>query len=138
MFWGLVEVAVPGSILNLLMMHWLKVLYVLEVVLIALCFLFSAPAAMQTFALKVFAVTFVINIAVLLLRDKMRGKHGWLKGLLYAAIALVVLLALIGAADLLGFGLSQKISGWFQPLNSAAQVVKEWLRPVRDVLAKLF
>jgi len=28
--------------------------------------------------------------------------------------------ALIGAADLLGFGLSQKITGWFQPVNRAA------------------
>jgi patatin-related protein len=138
MFWGLVEVAVPGSILNLLMMHWLKVLYVLEVVLIVLCFLFSAPAAMQTFALKIFAVTVTINIAVLLLRDRMRGKGGWLKGLLFAAIGLIVLLALIGLADLLGFGLSQKIIGWFQPVINAAHVVKEWLRPVRDVLAKLF
>jgi patatin-related protein len=138
MFWGLVEVAVPGSILNLLMMHWLRVLYVLEVVLIVLCFLFSAPAAMQTFALKVFAVTVVINLAVLLLRDKMRGKRGWLKGLLYAGIGLVVLLALIGAADLLGFGLSQKITGWFQPVNNTSHVVMEWLRPVRNVLARLF
>lgn len=138
MFWGLVEVAVPGSILNLLMMHWLRVLYVFEVALIVLGFLFSAPATMQTFALKVFGVTLVIHVAVLLLRDKMRGKRGWLKGLLVAAIASVVLLALIGAADLLGFGLSQKIMGWFQPVNTAGQAVKEWLRPVRDVLAKLF
>ena len=41
------------------------------------------------------------------------------------------------AADILGFGLSQKITGWFQPLHSAAHVVKEWLRPVRNVLAKV-
>ena len=137
-FWGLVEVAVPGSILNLLMMHWLKVLYVFELVLIGLGFLLSAPAAFQTFALKLFAVTLAINITVLLLRDKMRGKHGLLKVLLYAVIALIVLLAVIGAADLLGFGLSQTIVGWLQPVNSAAQVVKEGLRPVRAVLAKLF
>ena len=136
-FWGLVEVAVPGGILNLLMMHWLRVLYVFEIVLIVLGFVFSAPAAMQTFALKIFAVTVVINIAVLLLRDKMRGKRGWLKGLVIAVIGLIVLLALIGAADILGFGLSQKITGWFQPLHSAAHVVKEWLRPVRNVLAKV-
>ena len=119
-FWGLVEVAVPGSILNLLTMHWLKVLYVFELLLIVLGFLFSAPPALQTFGLKLFAITVAINVAVLLLRDKMRGKRGWLKALLIVAIALVVLLAAIGAADLLGFGLSQKITGW------------------RDVLAQLF
>src|SRR5215213_3705341 len=123
-FWGLVEVAVPGSLLNLLMMHWLRLLYVLELALIIICFLFSAPDEVQTFALKLFAITVVINVAVLLLRDKMRGKGGWLKGLLYAAIALVVLLAVIGAADLFGGGWSAKIT--------------EWLRPVTDLLKKLF
>ena len=126
------------SVRRRLVMHWLRVLYVFEVVLIVLCFLFSAPARMQTFALKIFAVTLVINIVVLLLRDRMRGKGRWLKGLLYAGIGLVVLLALIGAADLLGFGLSQRIIGWLQPVNNAAHVLMEWLRPVRNVLAKLF
>lgn len=137
-FWGLVEVAVPGGILNLLMMHWLRVLYVFELLLIVLGFVFSAPAAMQTFALKIFAVTVVINVAVLLLRDKMRGKRGWLKGLVIGVIVLIGLLAFIGAADLLGFGLSQKLTGWLRPVNTAAHVVKEWLRPVHNVLAKLF
>jgi len=123
-FWGLVEVAVPGSLLNLLMMHWLKVLYVFELALLVLGFLFSETPGIQTFALKLFAITVVINIVVLLLRDKMRGKGGWLKGLLYGAIALVVLLAVIGAADLFGGGWSAKIT--------------EWLRPVTDLLKKLF
>ena len=68
----------------------------------------------------------------------MRGKRGWLKGLVIGVIALIGLLAFIGAADLLGFGLSQKLTGWLRPVNTAAHVVKEWLRPVHNVLAKLF
>jgi hypothetical protein len=114
------------------------VLYVLELALIILCFLFSAPASLQTFASKVFVVTVVINLAVLLLRDKMRGKNGWLYGLVIAGVGLIVMLALIGLADLLGLGVSSKIIGWFKPVNDLAQTVKTWLKPVRDVLARLF
>src|SRR6185295_6779896 len=33
-FWGLVEVAVPGSLLNLLFLHWLKIIYAFEIFLI--------------------------------------------------------------------------------------------------------
>ena len=89
-FWGLVEVAVPGSIKNLLMMHWLKLLYVFEVLLIILAFLFSAPAALQDFTFRIFLVTVVINVAVLLLRDRMRGKRRWL----YVVVSILV--AVIG------------------------------------------
>src|SRR5207249_4682537 len=34
-FWGLVEVAVPGSFANLLVRHWISVLYLCEALLIA-------------------------------------------------------------------------------------------------------
>jgi patatin-related protein len=136
-FWGLVEVAVPGSILNLLIMHWLHVLYVFEVVLIVLCFLFAAPE-LQTFALKIFALTAVIHLVVLILRDKMRGKNRWLWVPVIAGAGLVVFLTVVGLADLLGFGLSQKIVGWFQPVKAAGLAVQAKLKPVGDVLRRIF
>ena len=108
-FWGLVEVAVPGSILNLLMMHWLKLLYVLELALIIICFLFSAPQDLQDFAWKVFAITVVINLAVLLLRDKMRGKRRWVYVPVVAVVGTILILASIGVADLLGLGVADYI-----------------------------
>ena len=110
-FWGLVEVAVPGSILNMLVFHWLRVLYVFELVLLIVAFLFSAPE-FQTFALKLFAVTAVINLTVLLLRDKMRSKRGWLFGVVLAGVLLVFAFAGIGVADLLGYQTSNKIMAW--------------------------
>jgi hypothetical protein len=110
-FWGLVEVAVPGSILNMLVFHWLRLLYVFELVLIIVSFLFSAGDFL-TFALKLFAVTAVINLAVLLLRDKMRSRRGWLVGVIVAAVLIVFALAGIGIADLLGYGTSTKIVAW--------------------------
>ena len=136
-FWGLVEVAVPGSILNLLMMHWLKVLYVLELVLIILGFLFSAPVDLQNFALKIFAITLAINVAVLLLRDKMRGQRRWLYAGLVIVIGLVLVLAGIGFADLFGFEASSTIRSWLKPLNDWVQTTKEFLKPVRELMTKL-
>ena len=135
-FWGLVEVAVPGSILNLLMMHWLKLLYVLELALIIISFLFSAPGEVQTFTLKVFAVTAAINLAVLLLRDKMRGRKRWQHALMLFVIASVLLLAAIGIADLFGFAASSSIRGWLRPAADWVQSVKVSLKPLRDWLAK--
>ena len=111
-FWGLVEVAVPGSILNLLLFHWLRVLYVFELLLIVLGFLFSAPPEFQNFALKLFGVTAVINLTVLLLRDKMRSKRGWLFGLILAGVLIVFALAGIGVTDLLGYQTSNRIMAW--------------------------
>src|SRR5206468_11777493 len=42
LFWGLVEVAVPGSILHLFFFHWLKILYAFEVFLIVGAILLGA------------------------------------------------------------------------------------------------
>lgn len=137
-FWGLVEVAVPGSIANLLMLHWLKLLYVFEVLLIILGFLFSAPPALQDFAFRIFLVTVVVNVAVLLLRDKMRGRRGWLYGVVSTLIAVIGILAVVGAADLFGLGWSEKIRALFQPLKGAVDTARAWLQPIRDVLAKLY
>lgn len=123
-FWGLIEVAVPGSILNLLALHWLRLLYVFELILIIVSFLFSS-AEFLTFGLKLFAVTVVINLAVLLLRDKMRSKRGWLFGLIVLVVLSVFALAGIGTADLLGYNTStavvnwvEKVVGWLQTLKA--------------------
>lgn len=139
-FWGLVEVAVPGSIKNMLMMHWLKLLYVFEVLLMILAFFFSAPADLQSFTFRIFMVTVVINVAVLLLRDKMRGKGGWLYGVVVTLIAVVGISAAIGVADVLGLGWSEKIRGlvYGPAVQSGVATVRGWLQPIRDVLAKLY
>ena len=112
-FWGLVEVAVPGSILNLLVFHWLRVLYVFELILIIVAFLFS-DSDFLIFALKLFGVTATINLAVLLLRDKMRGKNGWLFAFAVVGVLAVFALAGIGAADLLRWNTSTKIVAWIE------------------------
>jgi len=137
-FWGLVEVAVPNSILNLLMFHWLKVLYVLELLLLIACFLFSAPTDLQNFAWKIFGLTVSVNLAVLLLRDKMRGRKGWRYALGVIVVGLVLVLAGIGAGDLFGMGVATRVQAWLKPLEHWVQAAQLWLKPLRDWLARIF
>ncbi len=98
-FWGLVEVAAPKSLLNLLLFHWLKVLYFFEALLIIGSIVINEPKV-QTFGLKLFAVTLVLNLGVLLLRDYMRLRHRWQRLLLVLFAAFMLLLSAIGAVHL--------------------------------------
>jgi hypothetical protein len=111
---------------------------VFELLLIILGFLFSAPPALQDFTFRIFLITVVVNVAVLLLRDTMRGRRKVLTGVVATVVAVVGLFALVGAADLFGLGWSDKIRGLFEPVKSAANTAREWLQPIRDVLAKLY
>src|SRR5436190_507879 len=74
-FWGLVEVAVPGSLLNLLFFHWLKILYVFEVFLIVGAILLNADKAVTNFGWSALGITATINVVVLLLSDYIPGRQ---------------------------------------------------------------
>ncbi|MDX6695136.1 MAG: hypothetical protein QOF02_2739 [Blastocatellia bacterium] len=72
LFWGLVEVAVPGSVPNLIFRHWLKLLYLFEFLLV-----FGGTLLLnkgiQQFGLLAFGITVAIHAAMLLLGDYMLG-----------------------------------------------------------------
>jgi hypothetical protein len=72
LFWGLVEVAVPGSVPNLMFRHWLKLLYLFEFLLV-----FGGTLLLnkgiQQFGLLAFGITVAIHAAMLLLSDYMLG-----------------------------------------------------------------
>src|SRR5205814_270138 len=72
-FWGLVEVAIPGSIANLVFRHWLKLLYLFEFLVVLLGTLLNQTV--QRFGLLVFAITLAIQIAELIVSDALRGKR---------------------------------------------------------------
>jgi asparagine N-glycosylation enzyme membrane subunit Stt3 len=108
LFWGTVEVAVPGSILNLFTNHLLKLLYFFELLLIVASIPLLNPT-MQRFGFLMFGLTLAVNVAVLLLGDLMinpRGKKNrrWFA---YAVVAsLIVPLLLFGLLPLLNlFGI---------------------------------
>lgn len=75
LFWGLVEVAMPGSVPNLIFQHWLKLLYLFEFLLVCGGTLLLNQG-IQQFGLLTFGITVAIHAAVLLLGDYILGDNG--------------------------------------------------------------
>jgi patatin-related protein len=91
-FWALVEVAVPDSFPNLIVRHWLKLLYLFEVLLILGGTLLGEPG-IQRWGFVTLAVTLGTDVALLTLGDMMRGRHRWLR-IAAALVALPLAVAL--------------------------------------------
>lgn len=73
-FWGLLTVAAPNSLPNLLFLYWLKLLYLFEAVLIVGGALLSTPEV-QRFGITSLLVTVVLHLIVLTLHDLMKGNN---------------------------------------------------------------
>jgi patatin-related protein len=104
LFWGLVEVAVPGSVPNLIFYHWRKLLYLFEFLLVLFGTILVKPRV-QEFGLLTFAITVAVHGAVLLLGDLMAGKSWWrnvIKAFLVALVLMSALLSIIFLTALLG------------------------------------
>jgi patatin-related protein len=69
-FWGLVEVAIPNSIPNIVFLHWLKLIYLFEALMIVGGIFFSTT--IRDFGWKALGITLIVNATVLLLTDIMR------------------------------------------------------------------
>ncbi len=119
-FWGLVEVAVPGSLLNLFFFHWIKVLYAFELLLLVGAVLLGAEKPVKDFAWTALAITATVNIVVLLLRDYIRGRKPVLRALVVLFILLISAFAALGLSDLFGWGLKSWVF-W------ALDVTRNWL-----------
>lgn len=97
-FWALVEVAVPRSFPDLVFRHWLKLVYFLEVLLIAGSTLLLAKEVQQ-FALTAFGITAAVHLAVLILRDLIQSRNRWANlGKAVGGVVLVVLIVSGGLA----------------------------------------
>ncbi len=104
-FWALVEVAVPRSFPDLLFRHWLKLIYFLEVLLIAGSTLLLAKEVQQ-FALTAFGITAAVHLAVLVLRDLIQSKNRWFnlaKAILAVAVVCLIVIGGISLAAMLGW-----------------------------------
>jgi patatin-related protein len=108
-FWGLVEVAVPGSLLNLFFFHWLKIIYAFEIFLIVGSILLGAAEQVQNFAWRALALTVTLNMVVLLLGDYIRGRGKWLRFLLVLMVMAVLFFTTIGVSETLGWGWKDKL-----------------------------
>lgn len=108
LFWGLVEVAIPGSIANLVFQHWLKLVYLFEFLLILLGTLLTNRAAQQ-FGWLTFGITVTIHAAQLVLSDTLTGRH-WLRRFLVALSILAVLfLTVMGGFTVLALFYAQSL-----------------------------
>lgn len=112
-FWGLVEVAVPGSFWNLLFRHWLKLLYLFGVLMVVAGALFLNPGV-QGVGVGVLLLTVTAHFATLVLGDFMHDGSWWqraLRTVAGVAVAVVVVavlgLALVGADEV--FGLRERL-----------------------------
>jgi hypothetical protein len=107
-FWALVEVAVPGSVGNLVIRHAWKLLYFFEGLMILGGTLLINPSVQQ-FGFVALALTLGLHAVVLLLNEFMRGRAWWrraftvtlitLGGLIFAA-GIILMLSILGAGSL--------------------------------------
>jgi hypothetical protein len=98
-FWSLVEVAVPRSFPDLVFRHLLKLIYFLEVLLIAASLvLLGKSSEVRSFALTAFAITVAVHLTVVVLRDLIQSRNRWLN--LVKAAAALVLVTLIAVGGL--------------------------------------
>jgi hypothetical protein len=94
-FWGMVAVAVPSSLGNLLVRHWLGLLYVLSFITLVLGIWvpWMAPAGWSALGVSV-----GLNLLLFVLGDIIRGRRFWLRAL---TILLVVVFAALIAGGVL-------------------------------------
>ncbi|HEX8267037.1 MAG TPA: patatin-like protein [Pyrinomonadaceae bacterium] len=95
-FWGLVEVAAPNSLLNLLFRYWLKLFYLFEILVIIGGTLLVKPE-IQQFGIIALILTGTIHLSVLFLHDVMRGSSVWKRMLAFFSSGVIALLAVAGA-----------------------------------------
>jgi patatin-related protein len=119
-FWGLVAVAVPNSLLNLLVMHWFALLVVFQGVIIVGAFLLNEPVTLR-FGWAALGITVGLAVTVLVLRDTMRGRGRWLRLAVGAFATALLLLAAVGADRVFGLHLYERVIGRTPPAAPAAE-----------------
>lgn len=95
LFWGLVQLAVPGSLKNLLFYHWFKVLVAFEALILAGGLLLNHDAAAH-FGWLSLSLTLLVGLTVTVLGDLMRLRRGWLRATLGLVLAILVGFAVAG------------------------------------------
>jgi patatin-related protein len=100
-FWGLVQVAVPGSLPNLFFRHWIRLLYVFEFLMLVGGFLL-VNEHVQRFGMVALALTMTVHFIVRLLGDfmhdwkRLRAAH-WQRAIYFIVTAVAVWCLILGA-----------------------------------------
>ncbi len=115
-FWGLVELAAPKSIWNLLFRYWLQLLYLVELILVAGGTLLLLQR-IQQFGLILFGLTVAIHFAVTILNDIMQRRLKWITIGKWTVLALLVAMVTIGVFASIGLTVSPSIWRRMQQVN---------------------
>lgn len=107
-FWALLEVAVPRSMMHLIFRHWLKLIYFLEALMILGSTLLVAKEV-QRFALSAFGITAAIHLVVVILGDLLGSKRKWIRLVKSVLLSLVVVLIGLGGLTLSSFFGAEKV-----------------------------
>ena len=92
-FWNMIAVAVPQSLGNIFLRHWLGLLYLFSAVVIVTGILFKSVSQLGW---QLLGVTVSLNLVTWLLGNFIAGKRHWVRAVRRIAIAIV--------AALIGFG----------------------------------
>jgi patatin-related protein len=96
---ALLTVSTPGALPHAILRHWLVLLYLFEMLIVAGAVLFSS-AEVRTFGLTCLGLTLALNLASLVAGDLMYRRWGWVKSLAFVLAIAVLLLACLGGWDL--------------------------------------
>jgi patatin-related protein len=120
--WSLIEVSVPRSIPNLLFRHWLKLLYLFEVVLIVSGTLLLNQT-IQQFSLTALAITLATHWTTLILNDFMQHEN---KIFVVIRALVLALLGLLGVFGLISFiAITEIRASWWDNLTKVNKWFKE-------------
>lgn len=137
-FWGFVQVAVPNSILNKLVTHWLYLLYAFEAVIILAGVVLVQPEAQQ-FGWTALGITVAVHVLTLVLHDQMRGRGAVKRSVIILLAGILATLALIGFLKLVGL-MGYRVGGELTPLSWISRLifgVLEWTGPLKPYMPKL-
>ena len=95
-FWGLVTVAAPNSIWNLLFNYWIQLLYLFETLVIIGATIFVKPEVQQ-FGIIALIVTLGIHLTVIALEEVMLGNNFWKTLLRFLIGSVLAIFVVVGA-----------------------------------------
>ena len=134
-FWGLVEVAAPGSFWNMLVNHWLYILYLFEVVLIIGSTIFVKPETQQ-FGIISLILTLIIHLTAFALYDYMKGDSLWAL-FKFIAFGFFALLTVLGGLFVYAFFYDAKFWGQISWIQGILAGFGAWFRLVPLILLLL-
>jgi patatin-related protein len=124
LLWGLVEVATPHSIYSLVFKYWLKLAFLISLIMFFIGPLFSGGEAIRKFGLSLLLIVGAIYFVRLVMKNILLKRFSFLRHM----VNLFAILASAAIIFLVGFGLFHLLEVWQNfHLQGIWQNFKEWM-----------